>query len=404
MAPKRTKGASRKSAVSGGSARRQGWQVDPRQALRVGADIHLASVDQASTPGWTGGEEEAIAYTSSITPLLASLQERLFAAATDGSTRRVLVVAQGLDTAGKGGLARHVMGLVDPQGVRLTAFKAPTVEERSHDFLWRIRAAVPPAGIIGFFDRSHYEDVLVPAVNGELSEASLAARIEQIHDFERELIDSGTALIKVALMVSYDEQGLRLLERVDRPDKHWKYAASDMDTREKWFDYHAVYQRMLRATSFEEAPWYVVPADRKWYARLAVTELVLRTLAELEISWPEAHFDVEAERARVRATISAGALARYDERLASRLDRVAGRIAAVDDAARSLSADEAAGNGNGSGNGPGNGKVRGTPGGSTVRSTARSTVDSTSGGAGRREEEQAGRAEETSTGTEERAG
>ncbi|MDO4243234.1 MAG: polyphosphate kinase 2 family protein [Actinomyces sp.] len=353
MAPKRAKGSSRKNAASTGSHQRQAWDVDPRQALRVGPDLQLASLDQASTPGWTGGEERALAYTSSITPLLASLQERLFAAATEGSPRRLLVVAQGLDTAGKGGLARHVMGLVDPQGVRLTAFKAPTAEERSHDFLWRIRKAVPPAGIIGFFDRSHYEDILVPSVSGQLDDASLTARIEQIHDFERELMAAGTAVIKVALMISYDEQGLRLLERVDRPDKHWKYATSDMDTREKWFDYHAVYQRMLRATSFDDAPWYVIPADRKWYARLAVTELVLRTLAELEISWPEAHFDVEAERARVRATISAGALARYDERLASRLDRVAGRIAAVDDAARSLSADEAGNAGVASGPGTG---------------------------------------------------
>lgn len=317
------------------------WETDPRDLLRVDSSFQLASLDHRATPGWSGDERDAAAYTEEITPLLATLQERLFAAANEGSARRVLVIAQGLDTAGKGGLARHVMGLVDPQGVRLTAFKAPTPEERSHDFLWRIRKAVPGPGYIGFFDRSQYEDVLVPGAAGSLDDDGFTWLTGQIRAFERELIDSGTTILKVALMVSYDEQGLRLLERVDRPDKHWKYQDSDMATRAKWFDYLSIYQRTLTATSFPEAPWYVIPADNKWYARLAVTEMLLRTLAEMEVPWPSAHFDVDTERDRVRTTISSGALIRYDAKIGSKLNKVASRIAAVDRAARSLSADEA---------------------------------------------------------------
>lgn len=315
------------------------WSEDPREALRVGPDFHLASVDRASTPGWEGDEDDAVAYQDAISPLLATLQERLFAASKEGSTKRVLIVAQGLDTAGKGGIARHVIGLVDPQGVELTAFKAPTEEEKKHDFLWRIRNAVPDAGYIGYFDRSHYEDILVPGANGQLDDAAFDERVEQIRDFEHELVESGTAIIKIALMVSYEEQGLRLLERVDRPDKHWKYSTNDMSVRGQWFDYQAIYQRMLTATSFDEAPWHLIPADNKWYSRVAVTEMLLRTLADLDIPWPEGTFDVEAERERVRATISEEALAGYDKKLSGKLAKVSDRIAAVDEAAKEIQAE-----------------------------------------------------------------
>lgn len=315
------------------------WSQDPREALRVGPDFHLASLDRASTPGWEGDEDDAVAYQAAIAPLLATFQERLFAASKEGSTKRVLIVAQGLDTAGKGGIARHVIGLVDPQGVELTAFKAPTEEEKEHDFLWRIRNAVPDAGYIGYFDRSHYEDILVPGANGQLDDAAFDERVEQIRDFEHELVESGTAIIKIALMVSYEEQGLRLLERVDRPDKHWKYSTNDMSVRGQWFDYQAIYQRMLTATSFDEAPWHLIPADNKWYSRVAVTEMLLRTLADLDIPWPEGAFDVEAERERVRATISDDALAGYDKKLSGKLAKVSDRIAAVDEAAKEIQAE-----------------------------------------------------------------
>ncbi|WP_194948431.1 PPK2 family polyphosphate kinase [Actinomyces trachealis] len=316
------------------------WTDDPRKVLRVGEGFQLASLNRAGTPGWDGDEEEAHAYTEAITPLLSELQERLYAASKDGSTRRVLVVAQGLDTAGKGGIARHVMALVDPQGVSLMAFKAPTEEEKSHDFLWRIWKAVPTAGKIGLFDRSHYEDILVPGVNGQLDDAAFDERVAQIHDFEKQLIEQGTAIIKVALMVSYEEQGLRLLERMDRPDKQWKYSTGDLDTRAKWFDFQGIYQRMLTATSFPQAPWYVVPADNKWYARLSVTEMLLRELAEMDIDWPAAKFDVATERERVRATVSAEALAEYDKKIGDKLRRVARHEAEHDATTEAISSAE----------------------------------------------------------------
>lgn len=312
------------------------WVEDPREALRVDEHFHLASMDRAATPGWAGSESDAVAYTAAVTPLLGALQEKLFAAAKEGSDRRVLVVAQGLDTAGKGGIARHVMGLVDPQGVRMTAFKAPTPEEKEHDFLWRIWKAVPGPGTIGLFDRSHYEDMLVPGAAGTLDDEGFDRYVGQIHDFERQLIDQGTTVVKIALMVSYEEQGLRLLERVDRPDKRWKYSGNDMNVRGQWFNYQSIYERVLRATSFEEAPWYVIPADNKWYSHLAVTEMLLRSLAETEVHWPPARFDVDTERDRVRATLSPQALARYDARIQAKLAKVDARITVIEDAATIL--------------------------------------------------------------------
>lgn len=344
------------------------WSADPRDLLRVGPGFDLDKLDRSATPGWEGKEADAVAYTATTTPLLGALQERLFATAqasasapapqpglsappaapgtaasapgldtpSTHSINRVLVVAQGLDTAGKGGLARHVMALVDPQGVSLTAFKVPTAEERAHHFLWRVRRALPPAGHIGFFDRSHYEDLLVPTVNGNLPPAERAARLADVLAFESELLAGGTALVKVCLMVSYAEQGKRLLERVDRPDKRWKYSPADMEARSRWDDYQRVYADLLRDSSWPEAPWYVIPADRKWYARLAVTEILLRTLAAHPAPWPEASYDVGAERARIRATLPPEVLERYDSRLPRKLARVASRIEAVDDAAARL--------------------------------------------------------------------
>lgn len=312
------------------------WSADPRTALRVGQGIDLSALDRASTPGWQGDEDAAVAWTQQITPLLSELQERLFAASRAGGSRRILLVIQGLDTAGKGGIARHVMGLVDPQGVRLTAFKAPTAEERAHDFLWRIRKAVPEAGMIGMWDRSHYEDLLVPLVSGDLDEQAMADRIAQIHEFERELIAQGTTIIKVALLISHTEQGRRLLERVDRPDKHWKYSPGDMDVRDQWEDYQAAYQRVLEETSFPEAPWHVIPADHKWYARLSVTCLLAQALADLDLPWPQARFDVEAERQRVRASLEQGALADYDQARRAKQGKVAKRARAMEAAIEAL--------------------------------------------------------------------
>jgi PPK2 family polyphosphate:nucleotide phosphotransferase len=207
-----------------------------------------------------------------------------------------------MDTAGKGGIVRHVVGAVDPQGVRIKAFKAPTDEEKKHDFLWRVRPHLPPAGMLGVFDRSHYEAVLIHRVRGLSTLEEVEARYDVIKEFEREVVADGTALIKVMLHIGEDEQKARLQERLDRADKHWKYNPGDVDERAYWSQYMDAYQIAIERTSTQDAPWYVVPANHKWYARLAVARLLLDAFKSFNLEWPKAEFDVEVEKARLAAT------------------------------------------------------------------------------------------------------
>ncbi|MWC00236.1 PPK2 family polyphosphate kinase [Agromyces seonyuensis] len=279
------------------------WSGDPATILRVGGGFRLSDVDPGSTPGFEGGKADGAAALAARVPELAELQERLFARSRMGDdTRRVLLVLQAMDTAGKGGIVKHVVGAVDPQGVALTAFKAPTEEERAHDFLWRIARRVPGPGLIGVFDRSHYEDVLIGRVRGLAPEAEIERRYGAINEFEAGLVAEGVTIVKAMLRISKDEQKSRLAERLDRPDKHWKYNPADVDERSLWDDYDAAYQTVFERTSTEVAPWHVVPADRKWYARLAVQDLLLGALESLDLAWPSADFDVEHERARLAAS------------------------------------------------------------------------------------------------------
>jgi PPK2 family polyphosphate:nucleotide phosphotransferase len=194
------------------------------------------------------------------------------------------------------------MGLVDPQGIDLTAFKAPTEEERKHDYLWRIRNALPGAGKIGIFDRSHYEDVLVVRVESLVPEDVWSKRYDEINQFEAELVAGGTRIIKCMLNVSSEEQKARLAERLEDPTKYWKYNPADVDSREKWPAYMEAYEALLEKCNTDAAPWYVIPADRKWYRNWAVAELLRETLAGMPLSWPAAEFDVEVEKARVAAS------------------------------------------------------------------------------------------------------
>jgi PPK2 family polyphosphate:nucleotide phosphotransferase len=233
---------------------------------------------------------------------LDDLQERLYADASAGAQAAVLLVVQGMDTAGKGGIMRHVVGSVDPQGVRYTAFKAPTEEERRHPFLWRIRKALPRPGQIGVFDRSHYEDVLIARVRNLVPPATWARRYGQINTFEHSVVGAGTTIIKVMLHISADEQKARLSERLERPEKHWKYNPGDVDERELWPAYQEAYQVAIDRCSTQDAPWFVIPADRKWFARLAVQQLVVEQLRALAPSWPPATYDVEAEKQRLAQT------------------------------------------------------------------------------------------------------
>lgn len=279
-----------------------GWSTRAAEALAVHPGFRLADLDTGSTPGFTDGKKAGAAMTRAIGQRMSDLQERLFAEGRTGGTRSVLLVLQGLDTAGKGGIVRHVMGMVDPQGVALHSFGVPTEEERAHDYLWRIRRALPPAGRIGVFDRSHYEDVLVARVEQLAPPDELDRRYDEIVDFEAELARAGTRVIKVALMISRKEQYRRLHERLERSDKHWKFTPSDVDTRERWPDYQEAYQLVLDRTSTPDCPWHVVPADRKWYARLAVSQLVLDALEDLDLHWPAATYDVAVQLARLEAT------------------------------------------------------------------------------------------------------
>lgn len=278
------------------------WTADPAPLLAVGDGFQLSEVDPRSTPGFDGGKRDGEHLLEAEAPAISELQERLYAESRTGGMRRVLLILQAMDTAGKGGVIRHVVGAIDPQGTKIYGFKKPNPEELSHDFLWRVRRQVPGPGIVGVFDRSHYEDVLIGRVRHLAPPEEIEARYGQIVEFERELIADGTTIIKAMLHISAEEQKARLAERLGRADKHWKYNPGDIDERLLWPDYQNAYQIALELTSTSEAPWFVVPADRKWYARIAVQRLLLDALRRLDPQWPTATFDVAAEKKRLAAS------------------------------------------------------------------------------------------------------
>lgn len=287
---------------------KRGWTAEASEILRVREGFRLSDVDPDGHPGYDGGKDDGEGDLVGGIEALSELQERLYAASRAGTaSASVLLVLQAMDTAGKGGIVRHVVGGVDPQGVTLAAFKAPTAEEREHDFLWRIEKRLPEPGFIGVFDRSHYEDVLIGRVRQLAPADEIERRYDAINEFEAHVAASGTRIIKVMLHISAEEQRERLMERLDRPDKHWKYNPGDVDERMLWPEYMAAYQRVFDRTSTEAAPWYVVPANRKWYARLAVYELLLAALEDIDPQWPAADFDVEVERERLAASSARGA-------------------------------------------------------------------------------------------------
>ncbi|KQO46459.1 MULTISPECIES: PPK2 family polyphosphate kinase [unclassified Frigoribacterium] len=276
------------------------WTTPPSQSLRAGEGFVLADVDTSSTPGFAGDKAYAQQALEAGRETLGELQEKLFAQSrSGGSTGNVLLVLQAMDTAGKGGIVRHVVGAVDPQGVAHHAFKAPTPDELAHDFLWRVRRELPGPGMIGVFDRSHYEDVLIGKVRRLAPPEDIEQRYADIVAFEDELVANGTTLVKVMLHISSDEQKERLADRLDRPDKHWKYNPGDLEERLVWNDYQDAYETAIRRTSTETAPWFVVPADRKWYARIAVQKLLIDALASRGLDWPVARFDVELEKTKL---------------------------------------------------------------------------------------------------------
>ena len=273
------------------------------RTLQVSDGFRLADVDPSSTPGYHGRKSDGTRDLAAGLDELNGLQERLFAESRVGiATDSVLLILQAMDSAGKGGIVRHVVGGVDPQGVALTAFKAPTPEELSYDFLWRVERRLPEPGFIGVFDRSHYEDVLIGRVRQLAPADEIERRYGAINEFEARVAASGTRIVKVMLHISADEQKARLMERLERPDKHWKYNPGDVDERMLWPQYMEAYQAVFDRTSTEAAPWHVIPADHKWYARLAVQELLLDALQRIDPQWPAADFDVEAEKKRLAAS------------------------------------------------------------------------------------------------------
>ncbi|MEV6137328.1 polyphosphate kinase 2 family protein [Nocardia sp. NPDC051990] len=274
------------------------WSLPPIESLRADG-LRIADLDAGGTPGFEGDKNEGLDLLTERTAVLSDLQEKLYANGRSGDTRNVLLVLQGMDTAGKGGIVRHVIGSVDPQGVDHVSFGVPTEEEKRHHYLWRIRKALPRGGQLGVFDRSHYEDVLIVRVHNLVPPEVWEPRYDEINAFERELLDQGTTLVKVAMFVSLDEQKKRLRERLDRPDKYWKFNPADIDERGYWSAYQEAYQVMLDRTSTDYAPWHVLPADRKWFARLAITELLIDALDRLKLDWPPARFDIEEQRRRL---------------------------------------------------------------------------------------------------------
>ncbi len=264
-------------------------------ALRVepGKAARIAKRDPADKLG-VRDKEDATARVAKLGDGLRDFHERLWAE----SRRSVLLVLQGMDTAGKDGTIRRVLSGLNPQGCQVTAFKAPTEIERAHDYLWRIHSACPARGHLGVFNRSHYEDVLAARFVGAVTREQCRLRYRHLREFERMLHDEGTTVVKVFLHLSKDEQRKRLVERLADPAKAWKFRPEDLDVRKQWDDYMEAYEEVLTETSVSHAPWYVVPADRKWVRDVAVSTLLLETFRVLDPRIPPpdpslAHITVE---------------------------------------------------------------------------------------------------------------
>jgi PPK2 family polyphosphate:nucleotide phosphotransferase len=264
--------------------------VDGTRLHRIepGQRVDLAALDPADTSAAPGDKEATQLTLFPLAERLAALQDMLWA----NSRQRILVVLQGMDTSGKGGTVKRVFGAVNPAGLRVTSFKAPTSAELARDYLWRIHAEVPSKGEIGVFDRSHYEDVLAVRVHELAPKARWRMRYDHINDFERMLVDEGTTIVKLFLHISKGEQRERLQARLDEPRKRWKFRLSDLDARAEWSAYQAAYTAVLERTSTDHAPWHVIPADKKWYRDWAVATIMIATIESMELTWPESEDDI----------------------------------------------------------------------------------------------------------------
>ena len=283
-------------------------------AVQPGRKVQLRrDFDPRYTDGMASKAEAAESLSEGVA-LLADYQERLAAQ----NTFAVLLVLQGLDGSGKDSTVKHVMSGVNPQGVEVHSFKEPSAEELDHDYLWRYQRRLPQRGGIGIYNRSHYEEVLVVRVHPELLEhehlphtgrtaGTWERRFREINDWESYLFDNGIRVVKVHLNLSKREQAKRFLRRIDRPEKNWKFAISDIREREHWDEYQRAFEEMLTHTSTERAPWYVVPADHKWFTRLATAAILIRALAEIDPQYPRPAPEVLQQMAQARASLRAEA-------------------------------------------------------------------------------------------------
>ena len=262
--------------------------------VRAGA-LRLSDRDPGATPG-AKNKRAALERIASNVARIDALQYRLHAE----NRQSLLIVLQGMDAAGKDGVVRHVMAAFNPQGCRVVSFKAPSSEELAHDFLWRIHHAAPARGEVVIFNRSHYEDVLVVRVHGLVPKAEWRARYGLINEFEQSLAEHGTRVLKFFLHIDRDEQRDRLLERLEDPEKNWKFNAGDLDERTRWDDYQVAYEEALNRCSTRRAPWFVIPSNRKWFRDLAISQLVADTLEDMKPATPATAFDVRAFEARLR--------------------------------------------------------------------------------------------------------
>jgi PPK2 family polyphosphate:nucleotide phosphotransferase len=260
-----------------------------RFLVRPGTPFKLADRDPADKRGGPDDKKAAQPVVEGLSEELAGLQERLYAE----SRRALLVVLQAMDAGGKDGTVKHVFAGVNPQGVRVTSFKVPTELELDHDFLWRIHAQTPRRGEIGIFNRSHYEDVLISRVHELVDASTWRRRYRHINEFEALLEDAGTRLVKLFLHISREEQAQRLQARLDDPSKRWKFNKGDLAERERWEDYMAAYEEAIAGTSTEHAPWYVIPADRKWFRNWAVSRVVIEALEAMDPRYPAPAEDLD---------------------------------------------------------------------------------------------------------------
>ncbi|KFI68870.1 Polyphosphate:nucleotide phosphotransferase (PPK2) [Bifidobacterium magnum] len=256
-------------------------------------ETHLTDIDAGTTPGFHGTKEECQRFLDLSALEIERYQQLMYANGTRGAMRRVLIILQGMDASGKGGIVKHVFSQVNPMGIHYHGFGAPTEEDKQHDYLWRVRNELPKPGWIAIFDRSQYEDIVMPHVYGTLPEDVWMRRYDEINDFEQNLVASGCAVLKFYLVSSKQAQKEHFLGRLEDPRKFWKFDPSDLEARARWDDYMTAWQDVFEKTSTSWAPWYLIPSDHRWYSRMVVSELLRNTMMNFNMTWPS--LDVNRE-------------------------------------------------------------------------------------------------------------